>query len=269
MKLWITALLPLALCAQPSTKLIVARETPVELRLIETLSSADAEVHDRVEFEVAEDVRIQDRVVIPKGSFAWGVVTASARKSRMRRNGKLDIDMQALCMPDGQAVPLHAMRRGTQNVGATEVAASDSLFALPALPVMLFVWGKDVTIEAGREFTTFLAEDVVIPVSNTPPKPSKVCPATPAAPVPMLAAAKVPDDLSMLTIRSNPPNAEIYVDDRFMGNTPAVLRLPPGEHQIRLILGGSSRWERMLAVTPGGESNIQATLESTVMVQKQ
>jgi hypothetical protein len=54
-----------------------------------------------------------------------------------------------------------------------------------------------------------------------------------------------------------------------MGNTPAVLRLPPGEHQIRLALPGYSPWLRQVAVTPGGESNIQVKLETTMLVRKQ
>jgi hypothetical protein len=272
-------LLTLASTLQPQqpppaakTALILGEDTPIAVRLTEGISSESAAVNDRVEFEVAEDVRVQQMVVIPKGSYAWGIVTNTARKSRMRRNGKLDIDLEAVCLPNGKPAPLRAMRRGSLHPDNAEVSASDSLFALPALPVMLFVWGKDVSIPEGREFTTYLAEDTPLEASLLRTRPVPISECTEAAadpgPVPQLAQAPTRQELSTVNVRSTPANAEIYVDDRFMGNTPAVLRLPPGEHQIRLVAPGFSHWERLIAATPGGDANVQVKLESTVLVQK-
>jgi hypothetical protein len=53
-----------------------------------------------------------------------------------------------------------------------------------------------------------------------------------------------------------------------MGFTPATLKLQPGEHQIKLIQPGKATWERVLAVTPGGVTSIQATLEGVVVVRR-
>ena len=55
--------------------------TPVKLRISQTVSSADAHVDDRVEFEVLEEVRVADVVVIPKGGIAWGTVTEAQAKT--------------------------------------------------------------------------------------------------------------------------------------------------------------------------------------------
>jgi hypothetical protein len=49
--------------------------TPVRLRIQRTLSSADAQSDERVDFDVLEEVRVGDLVVIPKGSLALGTVT--------------------------------------------------------------------------------------------------------------------------------------------------------------------------------------------------
>ena len=46
--------------------------TPVKLRISQTVSSADAHLNDRVEFEVLEEIRISDALIIPKGGIAWG-----------------------------------------------------------------------------------------------------------------------------------------------------------------------------------------------------
>jgi hypothetical protein len=41
--------------------------TPVKLRISQTVSSADAHLNDRVEFEVLEDIKVADNLIIPKG----------------------------------------------------------------------------------------------------------------------------------------------------------------------------------------------------------
>ncbi len=266
----LAALASLLFGAEPApSPLVLAQDTPVELRLEGGVSSATAKANDIVEFEVAEDVRAGDRIVIPRGSYAWGVVTHAERRSRMRRNGKLDIDLQAVCLPTGRPAFLRAVRRGTVDPDGTEVSASDSLFALPALPVMVFVFGKDVSIPAGRELTAYLAEDVAVTTAKGTPAAATRCVRPDPVPVPQLAEARTTEDLSTITVRSSPGEAEIYVNERFMGNTPAVLKLPPGEHQVRLALPGYGPWTRQVAVTPGGESNIQVKLETTMLVRKQ
>jgi hypothetical protein len=52
--------------------------TPVKLRLDRTISSADEKVGNEVSFDVLEEVKINDVVVIPKGSIATGTVTGTA-----------------------------------------------------------------------------------------------------------------------------------------------------------------------------------------------
>ena len=61
--------------------------TPLKLRLQRTISSADAQVDDRVDFDVLDEVRVGDVVAIPKGSVAWGTVTEAQAKKRMARGG--------------------------------------------------------------------------------------------------------------------------------------------------------------------------------------
>jgi hypothetical protein len=70
--------------------------TPVKLRISQTVTSADAHVDDRVEFEVPEEVRVADVVVIPKGGIAWGTVTEAQANRRMARGGKLEIVMDSV-----------------------------------------------------------------------------------------------------------------------------------------------------------------------------
>src|SRR5437879_5449774 len=86
----------------------------VHLRTTAAISSRDAQVSDRVEFRVDEDVTAGKVIVIPKGSLAWGAVADAAPRGRMGRSGRLAVDIQSVCLADGGAAPL----RGSDPRGA-------------------------------------------------------------------------------------------------------------------------------------------------------
>src|SRR5690349_19235807 len=43
--------------------------TPIKLRLTRNLTSADATTGDRVDFEVLEDIKVKDVIVVPRGGL--------------------------------------------------------------------------------------------------------------------------------------------------------------------------------------------------------
>ena len=98
------ALTPGALNAVTSAWL--APQTPVELRLKQTISSADARVNDRVEFEVTEDVKVGEIVAIHAGSLAWGIVSEASPRSRLMKSGRLSVSIRAVCLATGERAPL-------------------------------------------------------------------------------------------------------------------------------------------------------------------
>ncbi|MFN7921109.1 MAG: PEGA domain-containing protein [Bryobacteraceae bacterium] len=243
-------------------------DTEVELRILQTVSSAESRVNEKVLFEVVDDVIVDQTIVIPQGSRAWGLVTAVEPKSRMRKNGKIDIDLQAVCLPGGTGAPLRAYRRGAQRVATDQPSVGDSLFAIPALPVIAFLYGKDVAIPKGREFTAFLGETIAMPKPLARPEPAQSCPSPQEEEIQRKAPVIVEPELASLAVHSKPEGAEIWVNGRFMGQTPATLRLPPGEHQVQLRSPDKAAWERTVVATPGGMSTLQAVLESTVLVKR-
>src|ERR1700730_12074225 len=78
--------------------------TPIRMRLQRTISSADAQVNEQVDFDVLDEVKVNGVVVIPKGSVAWGTITAAQPKRRMARGGKLDLNIDAVRLGDGEKV---------------------------------------------------------------------------------------------------------------------------------------------------------------------
>src|SRR5271170_5079377 len=67
--------------------------TPVKLRLSQTISSANAKVGQEIPFEVVEEIKIDDAVVLPKGAVAIGTVTECNPKKSMGRAGKLNLNI--------------------------------------------------------------------------------------------------------------------------------------------------------------------------------
>jgi opacity protein-like surface antigen len=55
---------------------------------------------------------------------------------------------------------------------------------------------------------------------------------------------------AMLHITSSPSQGEIYIDGKFVGNTPSDLRLHAGEHTVKVVVGGRE-WTRVIQVTSG------------------
>jgi PEGA domain len=70
-----------------------------------------------------------------------------------------------------------------------------------------------------------------------------------------------PLSASKVSVASTPESAEIEVDGEFMGSTPSVLELDPGEHNIAVRKAGYKAWERKLKVT-AGEIKVNAELEA-------
>ena len=66
----------------------LSEDTPVRLKLSRTMSSHDAKVDEKVDFEVIEDVKIGDLVVVQHGSMAIATVTEAKPKGRMGKAGK-------------------------------------------------------------------------------------------------------------------------------------------------------------------------------------
>ena len=65
---------------------------------------------------------------------------------------------------------------------------------------------------------------------------------------------------SKISVSSIPANADIEVDGSFVGNTPSLVDVTPGEHSVVVKKTGFKSWERKLKVT-GGSVNVSAELE--------
>ena len=230
-----------------SAPLVLEEGTPVKLRISQTVSSADARVDDKVEFEVLEDVKVGEILVIPKGGIAWGTVTEAQPKKRMARGGKLEIVMDSVRLVDGQKAALRATKEGKgggHTGGMTIGIVAAAIVFWPAAPLFLLMHGKDITFPKGTEVPTFINGNMRL----DPAKFGEI----PVTQQEIAASTSV-------TISSTPAGAEIYVDQNFVGNTPSTVNAPTGKHSISVKKPGFQEWVRELAIS-GGAITLTAEL---------
>jgi hypothetical protein len=84
-------------------------------------------------------------------------------------------------------------------------------------------------------------------------------PGAAAAPV-FAKAAVAPSGEAQVQVTSAPDGADIEIDGIFVGDTPSVLGVASGQHDIAVKKNGFKLWERMIAVS-SGQVHVNAVLE--------
>jgi hypothetical protein len=126
------------------------------------MSSRDAKVDERVDFEVLEDIKVGNVVVVERGATAIATVTEAHPKRRMGRAGKLNMNIDYVRLVSGEKVLLRAVKGGS---GGNHIAAmtgamvATGIVFFPAAPLFLFMHGKDIIIPKGTEITAYVAAD--------------------------------------------------------------------------------------------------------------
>lgn len=146
-------------------KLTLPDGTPVKLRIARNMSSADAKTGETVDFEVLEDIKVGETVVIARGAVALGTVTNAKPKARMGKGGKLDITIDSVRLVSGEKVALRAVKenKGSGSTGAmTGAIVASSILFFPAAPFFLLMKGKDIKIPKGTELTAYTNSDITL-----------------------------------------------------------------------------------------------------------
>ncbi len=235
----------------------LTEDTPVKIKLARTMSSSDAKAGEKVDFEVLDDVKIGDVIVIQHGAMAIGTVTEAHPKRRMGRAGKLNINIDYVQLVSGEKAPLRAVKGGSggNHTGAmTGAMVATGILFFPAAPFFLFMHGKDITIPKGTEIAAYIAGDtpleperftqqVATNLSVTPPPASDV------------------SQVSTVSIKSDPAGAEITIDGKFVGTTPSSVQLPPGDHTVAIEKVGFKSWLKTMTIAAGGSVSLDATLD--------
>jgi hypothetical protein len=171
----------------------------------------------------------------------------------------------AFGLEDGTPIKLRLTRNlssaGGHTGAMTGAMIGTAIVFFPAAPLFLFMHGKDITIPKGTEVTAYINGDIPLDPLRFQPKEVKPAVAATAAQPPAGPVNGTDSIVSLVEVKSTPDGADITVDDKYMGSTPSTLKLAPGDHKIKLEKSGFKAWERTLAVSAGGNANVNATLE--------
>jgi hypothetical protein len=173
--------------------LVLHDATPVRLRLNRNLSSADAKEGETADFEVLDDVKIGDTLIVSRGGTAIATVTQAQKKRRMARGGKLDVNIDFVRAVDCDKIALRAVKEthGGGHTGAmTGAIVATSLVFFPAAPFFLFMHGKDITIPKGTEITAYTNGEIKLEAARFTKKTTSVA-APPSVKGPKLTNADV------------------------------------------------------------------------------
>lgn len=156
-----------------ATAFALADGTVVKLKLLRDLNSAHIEDEESVEFEVIEDVKVDNVVVIARGAKAEGTIIEAQAARRLGRTGRVGVRLDYAFMANGKRAKLRAISarsdgsRGMQVAENTLIAAQ---FFFPAAPFLLLQKGKEVTIPKETLVTAFIDGDQPLARENfTPP----------------------------------------------------------------------------------------------------
>lgn len=154
----------------------------MRLRTLSPLSSMDNKAGDRFDLEVAEDVLLDGRVVIPRGSPAKGEVTMVKKKGMWGKSGKMETRVLSV-RANGRDIPLRGSVADKGDTGTAGVVGS-----ILVLPIAgFFVTGTSATLPQGTGFTGLTESDLPVTFADQmPTPPAAVIVGTPA---PAMAAA--------------------------------------------------------------------------------
>ena len=106
---------------EPPPAAVLPAGTRIPLVLENTIKTKNARVGDRLYFQTIYPVGVNNRILIPAGSYVRGSVTFTKRPGRIKGRGELHVRFEELTLPNGYTVDLQASLAGVGTTGNEEV----------------------------------------------------------------------------------------------------------------------------------------------------
>jgi len=152
--------------------------TLVKIELLTELNSERSRPNDPVSYRVAEDVRVDNAIVIPRGTVGQGHVVSVDTAGRLGQDGLVRVDFGRVAAMDSKNVPIQVAERATEQNKSLELAAGASLAGVVLLgPIGLaagyFVRGRSHVVPIGTTFYAETASDVKVNALSLIPTSSR------------------------------------------------------------------------------------------------
>ena len=154
------ALLTLSVSAQQvkdtTAQLTIPDGTPIELRLVESVSSNHAHKGDRLNFIVVKDVNLDGYTLVPAGTVARGTITEVKGKRFLGIGARISLRLDSVELADGEILQLRAsklVKGGSRTKLMAGAMIATSIIFLPATPIFLLTRGRESTVVETTEIT--------------------------------------------------------------------------------------------------------------------
>lgn len=145
---------------QQSETVVIPDGTEFTVLTAEEITSKTAAEGDPLTFKVEDDVVVNGKTVIAKGSMVKGVVSNASKSGRMGKAGQLSIRVESAMTTDNQKIKLRATKgkEGDDKTGTT--VALVALFG----PLGFLKKGKNATIKEGTQIKVYTDEEKIVRV---------------------------------------------------------------------------------------------------------
>jgi hypothetical protein len=192
------------------------------------ITSKAAKPNDPVHFTVNEDLVVNGRVVVSKGTPANGSVINAEKGGYLGKSGKLAVQVESTQTVDGQPLKLRAAKGKEGNDKATSTAVLSAI-----VPFFLFKKGGEANIASGTAVTVYAAEEKHFRVDGD--KLIAVVPVTPTVANTTDATVYIYRPSKMMGKALEP---SVFVDDielaRMDNGRYFALKLKPGKHIVHM-----------------------------------
>lgn len=147
---------------------IIPEGTLVPIRFLSTLNSKNNKTGETFDFQISENIFLENKLVIPANSKGLGEITKAKKATILSRSGKLELEFKLVSTLDGTSLSLILGEKAKEENKRVYVAVGAGILGLIILssPVGLvfgaLVPGKNVKIEEGTEMFLQVKEDTTV-----------------------------------------------------------------------------------------------------------
>jgi len=149
-------------------EVVIPAETLIPIRFLGTLNSKTNNSGETFNFQIAENVFIDNKLIIPANYQGVGEITNAKKATILLRPGKLEIEFKPILALDGTSLGLILGEKAEEENKRLFIAVGTGILGLLILssPVGLvfgaLVPGKNVKIEEGTEMFLQVEEDTAV-----------------------------------------------------------------------------------------------------------
>ena len=145
-----------------AAEVVLPANSEVVLTMNETVSSKSHRLGEKFSLTVAQDVKVDNMVVIPRGTRAVAQITRRTGKGGFGKSGKMDFTFRYIDY-DGRQIPIEGRHH---QAGEGRTGATVGAVVAAGLVGGMLVKGKSAKIEEGREFTARTLEPIPVVMAD-------------------------------------------------------------------------------------------------------